>query len=77
MFMNEEKVYFAPGDLVQIRQDIDNKPVMIVKEKETKRFNPNKEELGSNFLVGIRCIWFDKEQRLQEAVFNTKDLILI
>ena len=50
---------------------------MIVKEKETKRFNPNKEELGSNFLVGIRCIWFDKEQRLQEAVFNTKDLILI
>lgn len=76
--MNEvERIYFMPGDLVQVRQNVDNKPVMIVKEKETKRFTPNKEEQGKDFLVGIRCVWFDKEQRLQEAVFNTKDLILV
>lgn len=76
--MNEfERVYFMPGDMVQVRQDIDNKPVMIVKEKETKRFTPNKDESNKDFLIGIRCIWFDKEQRLQEAVFNTKDLILV
>ena len=75
--MNDDRVYFMPGDLVQVRQNIDNKPIMIVKEKETKRFNPNREDQGKDFLVGIRCIWFDKNQDLQEAVFNTKDLNLI
>lgn len=72
----EDKIYFMPGDLVKVRQEIDNRPVMIVKGKETSRFTPNKED-NKDYLAGIRCIWFDKEQRLQEAVFNTKDLILI
>lgn len=73
--MNDfDKIYFMPGDLVIVRQEIENRPVMIVKGKETNRFTPNKEDAGKDFLAGIRCIWFDKEQRLQEAVFNTKDL---
>lgn len=73
----DEKIYFMPGDIVTVRQNIPNRPQMIVKGKETSRFNPNKDESGKDFLAGIRCIWFDSEQRLQEAVFNTKDLILI
>lgn len=73
----EEKVYFMPGDVVQVRQEIDNKPKMIVKGKETSRFTPNKDEAGKDYLSGIRCIWYDKEQRLQEAVFNTKDLNIV
>lgn len=73
----DDKIYFMPGDVVTIRQNIPNKPKMIVKGKETNRFNPNKEELGKDYLAGIRCFWFDVNQTLQEAVFNTKDLILI
>lgn len=72
--MEENKTFFLPGDLVKVRQEIDNRPVMIVKGKETSRFTPNKDEAGANYLAGIRCVWFDKEQRLQEAVFNTKDI---
>ena len=31
----EEKIYFAPGDLVQLRQNLPNKPIMMVVRKET------------------------------------------
>lgn len=31
----EEKVYFMPGEVVTLKQDIPNKPVMIVVKKET------------------------------------------
>lgn len=73
----ENNIYFMPGDVVTIRQDIPNKPKMIVKCKKTSRFTPNKEDAGKNYLEGIICIWFDTESRLQEATFNTKDLILV
>lgn len=66
-----------PGDLVKVRQEISNRPIMIVKGKETSRFMPSKDDAGKDYLAGIRCIWFDTTQRLQEAVFNTKDLMLI
>ena len=29
-----EKVFFQPGDLVTLKQDIPNKPIMIVVKKE-------------------------------------------
>lgn len=75
--MLEEKVYFMPGDMVTLKQDLPNKPIMIVVGKKTAVFKPktpgldNKEE----FLKGIICRWFTKDQLLQEAVFNTKDLL--
>ena len=31
----EEKIYFMPGDIVTLKQDIPNKPQMIVVKKET------------------------------------------
>ena len=63
---------FFPGDLVSLRQDLPNKPVMIVVRKESTIF---RDELKNNSLKGIRCRWFTVTGELQEAVWNTKDLI--
>lgn len=60
-----DKTYFLPGDVVTIRQDIPNKPTMIVVGKMDKESK----------LQGIKCKWFTKEGILQEDIFNTKDLI--
>lgn len=73
MIMQEEdKTFFLPGDIVQVRQDIDNKPKMIVVRKESSII---KTKEGKDILKGIRCRWFTDSKELQEAVFNTKDLI--
>ena len=65
---------FFPGDLVSLRQDLPNKPVMIVVRKESTIF---RDETKNNNLKGIRCRWFTTANELQEAVWNTKDLIKI
>jgi len=31
----DEKIYFAPGDVVTLRQDLPNKPIMLVVRKKT------------------------------------------
>ncbi len=72
-----EKIYFLPGDLVTLKQDIPNKPTMLVVKKETLAFRPTKEAEKEDFFKGIRCRWFTKDESLQEAVFNTKDLIKV
>lgn len=69
----EEKIYFTPGQLVTLRQDIPNKPTMLVVRKKTSLLKND----DSNFLKGIECRWFTTSGKLQEAVFNTKDLVLI
>lgn len=68
----DEKIYFMPGDLVTIKQDLPNKPIMLVVKKETYIYK--KEEQN---LKGIRCRWFTKNGELQEEIFNTKDLIKV
>lgn len=68
----EDKTLFFPGDLVSLRQDLPNKPVMIVVRKESTIF---RDEAKTNSLKGIRCRWFTTDNVLQEAVWNTKDLI--
>lgn len=70
----EDKVIFCPGDLVMVRQDLPNKPVMIVVRKESTIF---KDENKLNSLKGIRCRWFTTTNELQEAVWNTKDLLRV
>ena len=65
---------FFPGDLVSLRQALPNKPVMIVVRKESTIF---RDENKNNNLKGIRCRWFTTNNKLQEAVWNTKDLIKI
>lgn len=73
----EENIYFNPGDVVQIKQDIPNKPIMIVVRKETSLFKHDKKSDKKSILIGIRCRWFTSNKELQEAVFNTKDLKLL
>lgn len=68
----EDKTIFLPGDLVTIRQELPNKPVMMVVRKESTIF---RDENKTNSLKGIRCRWFTISNELQEAVWNTKDLI--
>lgn len=71
----EEKVFYQPGDVVTLRQDIPYKPKMIVVKKETMTFRPSKDEKKDEYFKGIRCRWFSTRGELQEAIFNTKDLI--
>ncbi len=70
--MEENKVFFMPGDIVTLKQDIPNAPTMLVIRKETSML---KKE--GDVLKGIRCRWFTKEGNIQEAVFNTKDIIKV
>lgn len=49
---------------------------MIVVKKETSLFKNDIEDKKS-ILKGIKCRWFTTSGELQEAVWNTKDLILI
>lgn len=73
----EEKVFYLPGEVVTLRQDIPYKPKMIVVKKETMTFRPSKDEKRDDCFIGIRCRWFSTEGVLQEAVFNTKDLLKV
>ncbi len=74
---DEDKVYFNAGDVVRLKQNIPNKPTMIVVKKETSLFKHDSKRLEDKrpILKGIRCRWFTSTGELQENVFNTKDLI--
>lgn len=76
--INDDKTYFNAGDIVCLKQDIPNKPTMIVVKKETSLFkHDSKKEDKRPILIGIRCRWFTNDGIMQEAVFNTKDLQII
>lgn len=70
--MEDEKTYLLPGDLVTIRQDIPNKPIMMVVRKKTMTVKG--DETGK-FLQGIVCRWFTTDGHMEENLFSTKDLI--
>ena len=70
----DEKIYFVPGQIVTLRQDIPNKPKMLVYRVERSIIrNDDKNAL----LKGVKVRWFTENGFLQEAVFSTKDLILV
>ena len=72
--MMDEKIYFVPGQRVTLRQDIPNKPVMLVYRVERSIIrNEDKNPL----LKGVKVRWFTENGFLQEAVFSTKDLVLV
>lgn len=72
--INDDKVFYNPGDLVIVRHDsLDNKPVMYVVEKITRSIM-TKDGDKDNVFVGIKCRWFDNNTVLREAIFSTKDL---
>ena len=70
--INDNKQFFLPGDVVTLRQDIPNKPTMIVVKKVTKTIRTS--DVKNDFFQGILCKWFTTTGELQESVFNTKDL---
>lgn len=71
----DDRIYFSPGDIVTLNKDLPNKPIMMVVKKETSMFKNQSNK--DNILKGIKCRWFTTSGEMQEAVFNTKDLILI
>ena len=71
----DEKIFFSPGDVVTIRQDIPNKPIMLVVKKVNNLMKHSEDKEG--ILRGIRCRWFTKDGHMEEGVFNTKDLELV
>ena len=75
----EAKIFLNPGEIVTLKQDIPNKPVMLVVKKETSVFKHDSKRLNDKkpILIGIRCRWFTTTGELQEATFSTKDLIKI
>ena len=52
--MNSEKEFFLPGDVVTLRQDIINKPEMIVVRKAVTTVKLQ-NETKSNIFQGIVC----------------------
>lgn len=73
--IEQEKIYFLPGDVVTLKKHnlIPNSPTMLVVKKITKAIRT--EHIKGDFFQGILCRWFTTEGLLQEATFNTKDLI--
>ena len=79
MIMERENIFFNPGDVVQLKQDIPNKPKMIVIKKVTSIFKNDlkKQEDSKALLLGIKCMWFTNNGEYQEQIFNTKDLEIL
>lgn len=75
----DDKIFLNPGEIVTLKQDIPNKPLMIVVRKETSVFKHDNKRLNDKkpILIGIRCRWFTTTGQLQEATFSTKDLVKI
>lgn len=56
----EGKIFLNPGELVTLKQDLPNKPVMLVVKKETSVFKHDDRRINDKkpILIGIRCRWF-------------------
>lgn len=65
-----EKVFFSSGDVVELKHNISNRPRMVVQSID-------KLPLASGdrvALLGVTCIWFSSDQKLQKSRFSTKDI---
>jgi hypothetical protein len=62
-----------------MKQDLPNKPKMVVVKKVSSIFkhDPKRIEDKKSTLKGIKCMWFTTTGELQEYVFNTKDIQII
>lgn len=70
-----ERIFFQPGEMVTLKQDLPMKPVMTVIGKETKTFRDKETNQTDNYFKGIKCFWFTTTLEYQEQTFNTKDLL--
>lgn len=54
----EQKQFFLPGDMVTLRQDIPNKPIMLVVKKVTNTISLGKKDdiaIKKDYFQGILC----------------------
>lgn len=70
--MNDEKVFFNPGELVKVR-GIDG-PTMVVQKVDRLEKLDTRTNVNERVLLGISCFWFTLDYQYQVARFNTKDL---
>ena len=70
----DEKVFFKPGDLCKLKQELPNAPIMMVYRVERSIM---RNTYGKDILKGVKVRWFTKDGHLQEALFSTKDLQLV
>lgn len=70
-------VFFHAGDRVQLKQDIPNKPVMVVSSIPKTRRIGQKDLTDKPILLGVKCFWFTSDGSYQERLFNSKDLEII
>jgi hypothetical protein len=66
-----EKIFFSSGDIVTIKHDIPNKPSMIVQSIDKLPVSSGDRVA----LLGVTCIWFSTDLKLQKSRFSTKDII--
>jgi hypothetical protein len=69
-----QMIYFHSGELVKLKQDLPNKPVMMVVRVVKSRLKAKEDEKKSNMFLGIKCCWFTEGGLYQEQIFNSKDL---
>lgn len=75
---SDDKIYFVPGNLVKVKHNLPNSPVMMVTEiKRNYYIKNNTQSSNNNLLRGIKVRWFTDNGFLQEATFSTKDLVLV
>ncbi len=65
-----EKIYFVPGNLVIIKHDLDNKPVMLVTEIVTSRISVNSVTTRGGSVYGSAAILNDSSGFKQVTAFK-------
>lgn len=71
----QEKVFFKPGDVVTLRQELLDKPLMVVKSIDKVTIRNKRDDDERPTLFGVTCFWYTTDFQLQEYRYNTKDLI--
>jgi hypothetical protein len=64
------EIFFSSGDIVMVKHDIPNRPFMIVQSIDKLPFAS-----GDRVALGVTCIWFSSDLKLQKSRFSTKDII--
>jgi uncharacterized protein YodC (DUF2158 family) len=65
-----EKIFFSSGDIVTVKHNIAHKPEMIVQSIDKLPMNTGDRVA----LLGVTCIWFSTDLKLQKSRFSTKDI---
>jgi hypothetical protein len=66
-------VYFKNGDIVRVRQEILNRPNMVIAGPEREKSSTGSVDSRGQ-LIGLRTFWFTDTGEFQTGVFDTKDL---